>query len=250
MSNRALIISPTGCPIMEHEDYEKGKHWRMAHSERTYDTCLVVFKDDFEPEPGTYDMLLKAKGIKWHIIPKVAKMINWEDYDYIGCWDDDYATDIRSVNRALEIARQFDFRLFQQATTSYQWFDCLKHNPEWMFAETNYIEPGVCFFRNDIFRKVLKFLDDYKFEKSEWGVDRVLCTYLGQTAHVVHETTVRHMRPEVSSFDKNEAEREMGYLINDFFPKYMKKNFNIDLVPPDYAYQTRTLRAFVNAKND
>lgn len=246
MANRALIISPTGCDILEHEDYEQGKHWRMAHPERTYDTCLVLYKDDYVPEPGTYDMIVKAKGIKWHIIPQVAKMINWENYDYIGCWDDDYATDIRSVNRSLELARQHDFRLFQQSTTSYQWFDCLKHNPEWIFSETNFIEPGVCFFRNDIFRKVLRFLEDYKFEKSEWGIDKVMCHYLQATAHVVHETTVRHMRPEVSSYDKVAAQKEMDYLMTEFFPKYMMEKFGIE-----YQYNDNqvTYRAWVK-END
>lgn len=242
MHNRALIITPTGCPIMEHPDYEPGKHWRMANPERTYDTCVVVFKDDFVPEPGTYDMLLKAKGIKWHIIPKVAKMIKWEDYDYIGTWDDDYATDIKSVNRALELARQHDFRLFQQATTSYQTFDCLKHRPEWVFSETNFIEPGVCFFRNDIFRKVLQLLEDYKFEKSEWGIDKIMCHYLGGTAHVVHETTIRHMRPDESSYSKEDGFREMDYLMKDFYPKYAREKLG-----REYVYDDRqvTYRAWV-----
>ena len=171
-ANRALIISPTGCNILEHEDYEKGKHWRMAHPERTYDTCVVVFKEDFEPEPGTYDMIIRKKGYKYKLIPQIADMIKWENYDYIGCWDDDYATDIRSVNLALQYARRYDFRLFQQATTSFQTYDCLKHNPEFAFTETNFIELGVPFFRNDIYRKVLRFLDAYKYEASYWGIDK------------------------------------------------------------------------------
>ena len=83
--NKALIISPTGCPILSDD---VSNHWRQCKPERTYETCLVLF-NDFVPEPNTYDSIIKETGIKWHIIPKIAKRINWEDYDYIGCWDDD-----------------------------------------------------------------------------------------------------------------------------------------------------------------
>jgi hypothetical protein len=243
MANRALIISPTGCNILEHDDYEKGKHWRMAHPERTYDTCVVVFKEEFEPEPGTYDMIIRKKGYKYKLIPQIADMIKWENYDYIGCWDDDYATDIRSVNRSLELARQFDFRFFQQATTSFQTFPCLVHNPEYIFTETSFIESGIPFFRNDIFRKFLHFLREYDYNESEWGIDKILCHLFGGSAHVVHEVHARHMRPETSWYDKDNAFREMDYLMRDFFPKYMKKHFNYDY---QYDDTQQILRAYKN----
>jgi hypothetical protein len=111
----------------------------MRKPERTYDVCVVVFKEDFEPEPGTYDMIIRKKGLKYKLIPQVCDMIKWENYDYIGTWDDDYCTDIQSVNRSLELARRHDFRLFQQAVTSFNTFPCLRHNPEWIFfSETTY----------------------------------------------------------------------------------------------------------------
>ena len=139
--NKALIITPTGRPIYHHEDYDKDNHWRFTKPERTYETCVVVY-NDFQPEPGTYDFIIRRKGLKWNLAPEVSKMINWQDYDYIGVWDDDYATDIQSVNKALAYARRYDFRLFQQSTTSFQTYDCLKHNPEFAFTETNFIELG------------------------------------------------------------------------------------------------------------
>ena len=241
MANRALIITPTGCPIMEHEDYDSGKHWRMTLPERTYDTCVVAFREDFEPEPNSYDMIIRKKGYKYKLIPQIADMIKWDHYDYIGCWDDDYATDIQSVNRSLQLARQFDFRLFQQSTTSFQTYDCLKHNPEWVFSETNFIELGVPFFRNDIYRKVLRFLNDYRYQKSDWGIDKVLCFYLQATAHVVHQTTVRHMLPDESTYNKEDGFREMDYLMRDFFPKYMRDNFGLDY---QYSDVQQTIRAY------
>jgi hypothetical protein len=227
MKRRALIITPTATNIYFSEEYDNNNHWRFRKPECTYDVCVVVYKDDFEPEPGTYDMIIRKKGLKFKLIPEICDMIKWEDYDYIGTWDDDYATDIQSVNRALDLARKFDFRLFQQAAISYNFFDCLKHNPEFIFTETNFIESGVPFFRNDIFRKFLDFLRDYDYKVSEWGIDKILCYLLQCTAHVVHETTIKHMRTE-SWYDKTIAHQEMDFLMHEFFPKYMKEKFGID----------------------
>ena len=238
--NKALIITPTGRPIYHHEDYDKDNHWRFTKPERTYETCVVVY-NDFQPEPGTYDFIIRRKGLKWNLAPEVSKMINWQDYDYIGVWDDDYATDIQSVNKALAYARRYDFRLFQQATTSFQTYDCLKHNPEFAFTETNFIELGVPFFRNDIYRKVLRFLDAYRYEKSDWGIDKVLCYYLQASAHVVHDCTVRHMLPDESTYNKEDGFREMEYLMRDFFPKYMRDNFGLDY---QYSDVQQTIRAY------
>lgn len=238
--NKALIITPTGRPIYHHEDYDKDNHWRFTKPERTYETCVVVY-NDFQPEPGTYDYIIRRKGLKWNLVPEVSKIINWQDYDYIGVWDDDYATDIQSINKALAYARRYDFRLFQQATTSFQTYDCLKHNPEFAFTETNFIELGVPFFRNDIYRKVLRFLEDYRYEKSDWGIDKVLCYYLQASAHVVHDTTVRHMLPDESTYNKEDGFREMEYLMRDFFPKYMKENFGLEY---QYTDVQQVIRAY------
>ena len=227
MANRALIITPTGCPIMEHEDYDSGKHWRMTLPERTYDTCVVAFREDFEPEPNSYDMIIRKKGYKYKLIPQIADMIKWDHYDYIGCWDDDYATDVRSVNRSLELARKFDFRFFQQAVTSFNTFPCLRHNPEYTFSETNFVESGIVFFRVDMFRKLLDFLRAYDYNESEWGIDKILAYLFQGTAHVVHEVTARHMREDESWYDKANAHREMEYLMREFFPQYMLDTYGI-----------------------
>ena len=243
MKRRALIITPTATNIYFSDEYDKNNHWRFRKPEATYDVCVVAYKDDFEPEPGTYDMIIRKKGLKFKLIPEICKMIKWEDYDYIGTWDDDYATDIQSVNTALDMARKYDYRLFQQAAISYTFYDCLKHNPELYFTETNFIETGVPFVRNDIFRKFLDFLNDYEYKVSEWGIDKVLCYLLQCTAHVVHETTVKHMRTE-SWYDKTDAFRDMEYLMRDFFPKYMKDKFGIDYIYNDVQ------QTFIGYKKD
>ena len=119
-------------------------------------------------------------------------------------------------------------------------YPCLEQNKDYIFTETNFIELGVPFFRNDIFRKVLRFLNDYKYEKSDWGIDKVLCYYLQASAHVIHDVSIKHMRLE-SSYSKEDGFREMNYLMTDFFPKYMKEKFNIDYSPIDVQ---QTLRGY------
>jgi|LauGreDrversion4_2_1035121.scaffolds.fasta_scaffold49120_2 hypothetical protein len=227
MKRRALIITPTGTNMFFDDLYDKNNHWRMRKPEADYDVCVVAFKDDFEPEPGTYDMIVRKKGLKWRLIPEIAKVIKWEDYDYIGCWDDDYCTDIQSVNASLALARQYDFRIFQQSLTSWTVFPCLENRKDVVFTETNFLEFGVPFFRNDIFHKVLEFLNDYKYEKSDWGIDKVICYYLQASAHVIHSTSIKHMRRE-SSYDHQDGFREMHYLMTEFFPKYMKEKYGVE----------------------
>ena len=228
--NKALIITPTGCPMFFDEEYDKDNHWRYAKEHRTYETIVIGFKDDYVPEPNSYDTFIKYPvRYKWKDLPKLLddREIPWYNYDYIGYWDDDYCTDIQSVNRALELARRYDFPFFQQSLRSWTVYPCLEQDKSCTFAKTNFTEMGVPFYRADIFRKVLELLEAYQYRESEWGIDKIMCDYLRLPAYVVHETSIKHMRRE-SWYDKTNAFKEMEYLMRDWFPKYMKNNFNID----------------------
>lgn len=240
--DKALIITPTGCSLFFDDAYDKDNHWRFSKPNRTYEVCLVAFKDDYNPEPESYDYFIRYPvRYKWKELPKLVDHlsthlgIKWYNYDYIGYWDDDYCTDIKSVEIALSMARQFDFRLFQQSLISWTVYPCLQQNKEWLFSETNFTEMGVPFYRTDIFRKVLTLLEDYVYNESEWGIDKIMCDYLRKTAHIVHASSIKHMRRE-SWYNKDNAFKEMDYLMKDWFPKYMKKKFNID-----YTYNDQQL---------
>lgn len=233
--NKALIITPTGTDMFFDDSFDKDNHWRYTKPERTYETAVISF-NDYEPPKGTYDYLLHHKGRKWGMLPEICKQINWEEYGTIGYWDDDYCTDIQSVNKALEIARRYDLRLFQQSLTSWTVYPILEHDPKKFISETNFIELGVPFFRNDIFRKVVNFFKDYKPGNAEWGMDKIMCYYLEQSAHVIHASKVKHMRQE-SSYDKTEGFREMDYLMRDFFPKYMKEKFGKTYIYHDFQHE-------------
>lgn len=232
--DKALIIAPIGCDPYFDDAYDKENHWQYTKPERTYELLAIVY-NDYDLPKDRYDHIIHAKGRKWNLIPEICKEFNWQDYDYIGCWDDDYATDIESVNIALQIARENDFRVFQQSVTSWNTYPCLVNDPKLLYTETNFVEVGVPFFRNDIFRKLLRFLNDYNYpETTSWGLDKVLCYYLQNTAHVVHASTIKHMKEETTAYTKEQGFKEMDYLMRDFFPKYMKEKFNID-----YSYFDR-----------
>jgi hypothetical protein len=227
MDKKALIITPTGTDMYFDDAYDKNNHWRHVRPNRTFETLVVVF-NDYQPEEGTYDHLIRMPGRKWNLIPEVCKVFDTSIYDYIGCWDDDYATDIPSVELALSVARHFDFPYFQQSLTSWTVYPCLEHRPEFFFTETNFTELGVPFFRKDIFQRVLDFLEDYKYEESDWGIDKILSTYLECNPFVFHGSTIKHMRRE-STYSKEAGFREMNYLMYDFFPRYMKERFGRDI---------------------
>jgi hypothetical protein len=247
MANKALIITPTGCSMFFDEEYDKDNHWRKKTDGRSYEVCVIGFKEDYVPEENTYDYFFQYPvRKKWKQLPELCdflaeKGIKWWNYDYIGYWDDDYCTDIQSVELALRLARQFDMRLFQQSLTSWTVYPCLRQNKDWLFSETDFTEMGVPFYRADIFKKVLTLLEDYVYNESEWGIDKVMCFYLQQSAHVIHACSIKHMRRE-SWYDKNNAFKEMDYLMHEWFPKYMKDTFNLDY---KYNDTQNVLRAYV-----
>ena len=84
----------------------------------------------------------------------------------------------------------------------------------------------------DILKKVLTLLVDYVYNESEWGIDKVLCYYLGHTAHVIHDSSIKHMRRE-SWYDKTNAFKEMDYLMKEWFPKYMREKFGREYIYTD-----------------
>ena len=194
--HKALIVTPTGCPMFFDPEYDKDNHWRFAKPERTYETVVVGFRDDYVPEPNSYDVFHKYPiRYKWKQTPEMLDKldIKWYNYDYIGIFDDDYCTDIQSVNRALELARQFEFPFFQQSLKSWTVYPCLEQDKTFTFAKTNFTEMGVCFYRTDVFSKVLKLLRDYQNRESEWVIDKIMCDYLRLPAYVVHETSIKHL---------------------------------------------------------
>ena len=51
--DKSLIITPTGCPMFYDDEYDRENHWRFVKPERTYEVCVIGFKEDYVPEQTT-----------------------------------------------------------------------------------------------------------------------------------------------------------------------------------------------------
>ena len=150
MSN--LIICPVGMEMTHDPRWKEEDHWRWTNNDRKYETLLVVY-NNFNPEPGSYDHLIRHKGHKWQIMQAVAKDIPLGKYNYIGCVDDDLITGYQDFNKGLELAEKFNFQYWQLSMPhdSSLIYRPLFNDPSCDFSETNFIEMGSCFFTEEKF---------------------------------------------------------------------------------------------------
>lgn len=244
-----LIICPVGIPMTFDNRFDMENHWRYTtKAEREYETLLVVY-NDFEPEPDTYDHMLRMSGHKWQIIRQIPQIFDLSKYKYIGCVDDDQITDIHSFNLGLRLAHNFDFKLWQLSMIEGSGiiYDCLKQNKDWVFSETNFVEMGSTFFRNDTFFKAVDFFNELDFTVG-WGIDKVWCDVLECNANVVHAASIyhppNHIKP--SYYDQSEAMIEMNKMIYEVYPRIMRDKYN----KPNWRFVDSqvTLRAFELAR--
>lgn len=244
-----LIITPTGIPMTFDPRFDVDNHWRYTNKvERDYELLCVVY-NDFEPEPNSYDHIIRMKGHKWQIMREVPNVFDLSPYQYIGCVDDDQITDIQSFNLGLKLAQQFDFKMWQLSMIEGSGiiYDCLKQNKDWVFTETNFIEMGSTFFRNDKFFEALDFFKELDFTVG-WGIDKVWCDVLCCTANVVHAASIYHPPNNIkpSYYDQSEAMKEMNHMIYEVYPrimhdKYKRENWK-------FVDSQVTLRAFELAR--
>lgn len=252
MSGKDLIICPVGNPMtFKPESYAPDQHWRWTNKrERPYETLVVVY-NDFEPEPNSYDHILRMKGHKWQIVREVPKVFDVTKYSYIGCVDDDLITTINDFHIGLTLAHNFDFKLWQLSMLKGSGiiYDCLKQsdNPNVVFTETNFVEMGSTFFRQDKFHEAIDFFKELDFTVG-WGIDKVFCDVLQCTANVVHQASIYHPPNTIkpSYYDQSEAMREMNYMINEVYPRIMRDKYN----RPDWKFIDRqvTLKTYMYGK--
>jgi hypothetical protein len=223
-----LIICPVGIPMTFDDRFDKENHWRYTNKmERKYETLIVVY-NDFVPEPDTYDHILHMKGHKWQIIKKITEVFDVTKYRYIGCVDDDQITDIQSFNTGLNLAENFDFKLWQLSMMQGSGiiYDCLKQNKDWVFSETNFVEMGSTFFKQDKFFEAIDFFKELDFTVG-WGIDKVFCDVLQCTSNVVHAASIyhppNHIKP--SYYDQGEAMKEMNHMIYKVYPQIMRDKY-------------------------
>ena len=80
---RNVIFVPVGIPIGYHDAYDKDNHWRLTKPTRNYEVVAYNY-NDFQPETGTYDTVVRDKGFKWDLAKHFMETFDYRDYDYIG----------------------------------------------------------------------------------------------------------------------------------------------------------------------
>jgi hypothetical protein len=213
MTNKAIIFVPTGnYPDKFDDRYDKNAHWRSKHPDRTYEIVSCVYKEGFEPDPNTYDYVYHIRGHKWHMVRDVFNQFDYTKYDYVGCIDDDEITDVWNLNRGLEMARRFDFRLWQLSMAE---------------GSDIFIEMGVPVFRSDVFAKILKALNNWKEFEVGYGLDKAYCDIAQSHAHVVHNASIYHP-PRNAYYDKTSSMKELNDFMTTIYPKMAREVFGHD----------------------
>jgi len=153
-----IIFVPVGIPLNFHDAYDKDNHWRYTKDTRNYQTIVYSFNDYHIPE-DTYDILVKDVGFKWDMAKHFLETYDYRDYDYIGFWDDDLVTDIQSINRGLEIAKENDIKIWQLSTIkgADSSHGILHQDLGAKYTLTNFNEGMGVFFHSSMIPKLLKF---------------------------------------------------------------------------------------------
>lgn len=220
-----LIIVPVGNPLSFDERFDNENHWRIKSKTRNYKTVAIQY-NDYKPDKGTYDKLVKQSGMKWTLIKDFLKTIDYTKYDYIGFFDDDLITDSHNINNAFEIAEQHQFKAFQLSLTqdSDLSYPILYNKPDVIYSETNFIEIMAPIMHSSIIPLVLELWDKYEISTG-WGFDKILSDLIDSKLHVIHQAKMYHPMKPSSSYNKRNAWTEMSLLLNTIFPKFMLDKF-------------------------
>lgn len=225
-----LIIVPVGSPVDKfvkqvNHPMPIEMHWRQTKNDRNY-AILAVQYGDFEPEPGTYDALLKIKGFKWTIAKELQLHLNFTDWEYVGFYDDDVILDYRAMNTSFDLAKEKEFKAFQisLAPGSESQYPCTRNNPTMKYTITNFIEIMCPVFHHSVINKFMRLAHSYDVFCG-WGLDYVMAEYLDIEPAIIHKVMMLHPpRPDTGSgYDKTDAFREMYNLFDEVFPNLMKK---------------------------
>jgi hypothetical protein len=228
---KSLIFSAVGIPMNFHEDYDASNHWRYIKDTRMYETAVYQYKN-FDIEANSYDFLTRDTGWKWKMAKNFVDTYDYTDYEYIGFLDDDLVTDIQSINRALEIARENHIKLFQMSLNndSEKQHEVTFNDPLMKYTVTNFVEGMGPFIHSSLMPIVMEFWKYHEI-KSGWGFDIVLPAILKAKTAVIHEVSMHHVPKHNPYYDKAAAFEEMYHIMNNVYPKFMKEYYGEDCGP-------------------
>ena len=227
MSN--LIIVPVGMKVPTDPKIKDEDHWRWTYNTRDYKTLAVCY-NNFEPEMNSFDYIIKMKGHKWVIMKDLLfnHILPVDNYEYIGCVDDDLITDYQSFNKGLELARKYSFQYWQlsmppDSDLHPNYKKVLQQDPNCDFSFTNFIEMGSPFFTVKKFKALMEMLKYWHF-KIGYGIDTIFYDFFQCPANVVHSAII-HQPFRESYYDKTEAMQEMYDFISRKYPEIMWKYY-------------------------
>jgi hypothetical protein len=244
MKKDAIIFCAAGIPIHTYDkEYDKDNHWRYTDKlERQYETAIYKYKD-YNIESNSYDYLVdNVKGFKWQIAYKFLTEFDFSNYEYVAFFDDDVITDIQSINKAINIAKENDFKIFQLSTVdgSEHTHQILFQNRTLQWSTTNFVEGMGPFFHVSLIPSLLEF---WKFHevKSGYGFDLLYTEITSSKAAVIHEVSMFHPPKSFYGYvykyyDNSEAEQEMAHILMNVYPKFMKEVYGKDTGPFNRQY--------------
>lgn len=245
---RNLIFVAVGNPIEFHDAYDRENHWRYTKPERNYEVMVAQY-GDYEPDPETYDIYVKFKGPKWMIVKQFLDAFDdiAYDYEYVSFFDDDLITDIQSINRSYEIARQNKIKLFQLSTLagSASAHYILHQDKTLSYSRTNFIEGMSPTFHTSLIPILREFMRRHEV-KSGWGFDLILGSITRQIPAVIHEVSVYHPDKQ-SYYDTSAAQAEMNHILHDVYPKFMKDRWGSP-IDTDIDWSGNDIRPIVYEK--
>lgn len=227
---RNVIFVPVGTPIAFHPAYDANNHWRLTKPSRNYEVIAYTY-NKFDPEPGTYDILIRDKGFKWELARHFLETFDYRNYDYIGFWDDDLITDIQSINTGIELASKRNLKMFQLSTIagSESSHRILHQDLSKSLSITNFNEGMGQFIHSSLIPVILEFWKYHKVE-SGWGFDLVMSGITKEKCGVIHQTSMYHPA-KPSAYDKSAASAEMNLILDTIYPKFMKEYYGEDVGP-------------------
>jgi hypothetical protein len=240
--NDVLIITAIGKDPNLDSRYDKNNHWLIS-DKKEYDTMAFIY-NDYKAENLNLDFLFRAKGQKWNLLKQLYKNIDISKYKYIGYIDDDYISDVWNLNRALEIAKKFNFKIFQCSLThdSDLSYPILFQDKECSFSQTSFIECAAPIFRKDAFDLLIKLIDSYDIHTG-WGTDIIYSDLFEYFPYVIHESSFYHPKKnqKLKSYEDDFASKECSFLLNEHYEKFCKNFLN---KVPIIHNQCYTIRKF------
>jgi hypothetical protein len=228
----SLIIVPTGGPVPFAPNlFSDQSHWRHVGNERNYEVHVYNY-NNYDIEPGTYDHITYKQGLKWQIVRDAVQSVDYQQYEYIGFWDDDVVTSNDSLNTAITTAFSAGAKVWQMSTYKDGagfggLYHLLVNRPNVNYTVVPHVEGQCPFVHSSLIPMFRKYIDFWK-PTYGWGFDVTLAAALGVQPMCIHKTWMFHKRSGPTRYDVDASVDEYCKII-DGFGDWMKYAYDVDV---------------------